>query len=308
MKPTLLVLAAGMGSRYGGLKQLDGVGPNGETIMEFSIYDAIKAGFGKVVFVIRRSFESAFKEKFENKFEGQIEIAYAFQEINFSVEGIDDMPERTKPWGTAHAVLAAKDLINEPFAVTNADDYYGTEAYQLVADFLRDKAAPDHYSMVGYVLGNTISDHGEVNRGVCNLDANNHLQGMTERKGIGRKKNGHIYFTEDGKRFPLPKKTLVSMNLFGFHQTLFEKIEKGFEQFVKENYKNPTSEYYIPLIINQLINNNTIKMSVIPTKETWYGVTYQADRPTVVSALQNLTDKGHYESPLFPNKVVAEVK
>lgn len=299
MKPTLLVLAAGMGSRYGGLKQLDGVGPSGETIMEFSIYDAIKAGFGKVVFVIRKSFEQAFKDKFGNKFEGKIEIAYAFQEINFEVPGIDDMPERTKPWGTAHAVLAAKDHINEPFAVINADDYYGTEAYRLVGDFLRDEASPALYSMVGYILSNTISDHGEVNRGVCNTNEHGHLQGMTERMGVGRKKNGHIYYTEDEKRHALPKTTLVSMNLFGFHHSLFEKIEVGFEKFVRENYKNPKCEYYIPLIINELINNGTIKMSVIPTNATWYGVTYQEDRPTVVAALKGLADKGYYESPLF---------
>ena len=299
MKPTLLVLAAGMGSRYGGLKQLDGVGPKEETIMEFSIYDAIKAGFGKVVFVIRKSFEQAFKEKFATTFEGKIEIAYAFQEINFDFPGIDDMPERTKPWGTAHAVLAAKDHINEPFAVINADDYYGVEAYQLVADFLRDEASPSLYSMVGYILANTISDHGEVNRGVCNTDSEGHLVGMTERSGVGRKKNGHIYYTEDSKRHALQKNTLVSMNLFGFHHSLFDEIDKGFKEFVKANYKNPKCEYYIPLIINELINNGTIKMSVIPTKETWYGVTYQADRPTVVAALQGLTDKGLYESPLF---------
>ena len=301
MKPTLLVLAAGMGSRYGGLKQLDGVGPNGETIMEFSIYDAIKAGFGKVVFVIRKSFETAFREKFEDLFEDQIEIAYAFQEINLKLEGIE-IPERTKPWGTAHAVLAAKAHINEPFAVTNADDYYGTEAYQLIADFLRNEVSPSHYAMVGYILANTISANGEVNRGVCNMDRNRHLQNMVERKGIGRKKNGHIYYTENGKRFSLSKDTLVSMNLFGFHHSLFEKIEKGFIQFVKENCQNPTAEYYIPLIINQLINNKTIKMSVIPTKEEWYGVTYQADRPTVVAALQKLSDKGHYSSPLWTIK------
>jgi len=299
MKPTLLVLAAGMGSRYGGLKQLDGVGPKGETIMEFSIYDAIKAGFGKVVFVIRKSFEAAFKEKFANTFEGKIEVAYAFQEINFEVPGIDDMPERTKPWGTAHAVLAAREHINEPFAVINADDYYGVEAYQLVADFLRDQASPELYSMVGYILANTISDHGEVNRGVCNTNSEGHFVGMTERIGVGRKKNGHIYYTEDGKRHSLKRDTLVSMNLFGFHHSLFEEIERGFKTFVKENYKNPKCEYYIPLIINELINDNKIKMSVIPTNETWYGVTYQADRPTVVAALQRLTDEGFYESPLF---------
>ena len=153
--------------------------------------------------------------------------------------------------------------------------------------------------MVGYILGNTISDHGEVNRGVCNTDENGHFQGMTERIGVGRKKNGHIYYTEDGEKHPLPKDTLVSMNLFGFHHSLFEKIEVGFEKFVRENYKNPKSEYFIPLIINELIGNETIQMSVIPTNATWYGVTYQEDRPTVVAALQGLTDKGYYESPLF---------
>jgi len=299
MKPTLLVLAAGMGSRYGGLKQLDGVGPSGETIMEYSIYDAIKAGFGKVVFVIRKSFEEAFKEKFENKFEGQIELAYAFQEINFHLAGIDDMPERTKPWGTAHAVLAAKALINEPFAVTNADDYYGTEAYQLVADFLRDKAAKDHYSMIGYVLSNTISAHGEVNRGVCNMDENQFLQTMTERKGVGRAGDSTLYFTEEGVQYPLAESTLVSMNLFGFHQSIFKEIERGFEQFVRDNYQNNKAEYYIPLIINELIVDKKIKLSVIPTKEAWYGVTYQADRPTVVAALKRLSEEGFYKTPLW---------
>ena len=307
MKPTLLVLAAGMGSRYGGLKQLDGIGPNGETIMEYSIYDAIKAGFGKVEFVIRKSFEAAFKEKFENKFEGQIELAYAFQEINFSLEGIEDMPERTKPWGTAHAVLAAKELINEPFAVTNADDYYGTEAYQLVADFLSQKAAKDHYAMIGYVLSNTISDHGEVNRGVCNMDDNKHLLTMTERKGVGRAGDGTLYFTEEGVQYPLFESTIVSMNLFGFHQTIFAEIERGFEQFVRENYQNPTAEYYIPLIINKLIRSKTIKLAVIPTAEAWYGVTYQEDRPTVVAALQRLSNEGHYESPLWKQTIAMTV-
>lgn len=299
MKPTLLVLAAGMGSRYGGLKQLDGVGPSGETIMEFSIYDAIKAGFGKVVFVIRKSFEQAFKEKFANTFEGKIEIAYAFQEINFEVPGIEDMPERTKPWGTAHAVLAAKDHINEPFAVINADDYYGVEAYQLMGDFLREKASPELYAMVGYILSNTISDHGEVNRGVCNTDKEGNLVGMTERLGVGRTENGDHYYTEDGEQKVLAADTLVSMNFFGFHHSLFEELERGFKKFVQENYKNPKSEYFIPLIVNELINADKIKMAVLPTDATWYGVTYQADRPTVVGALKRLTDEGNYESPLF---------
>jgi len=298
MKPTLLVLAAGMGSRYGGLKQLDGVGPSGETIMEFSIYDAIKAGFGKVVFVIRESFEKDFRARFENLFEDQIEIAYAFQQVNIAVDGINDMPERTKPWGTAHAVLAAKEHINEPFAVTNADDYYGVEAYQLIADFLRDIASPTQYSMVGYELGKTISDNGSVNRGVCNMDKNHFLTGMTERTGIERF-HQFICYKDGETRMSLLPSTLVSMNLFGFHHSIFEKLETGFEAFAKANYKNPKSEYYIPLIINELINSDTVKVSVLPTAETWYGVTYQEDRPTVVAALANLTKEGHYASPLW---------
>jgi len=303
MKPTLLVLAAGMGSRYGGLKQLDGVGPAQETIMEFSIYDAIQAGFGKVVFVIRESFEAAFKERFNNLFEDQIEIAYAFQDINVSVEGIDDMPERTKPWGTAHAVLAAKDSINEPFAVINADDYYGQEAYQIAADFLRTQAATDLYAMVGYSLGKTISDNGSVNRGVCRMDENNFLTGMTERIGIERF-HQYIVYPQEGKKISLPPSTLVSMNFFAFHHSIFDKIETGFEQFVRDNYKNPKSEYYIPLIVNELIKKGTVKMAVLPTDAVWYGVTYQEDRPTVVTALQALTDEGKYISPLW-EKVMA---
>ena len=303
MKPTLLVLAAGMGSRYGGLKQLDGVGPAGETIMEFSIYDAIKAGFGKVVFVIRKSFEKDFRDRFQNLFEDKIEIAYAFQDINVSFDGIEDMPERTKPWGTAHAVLAAKEFVNEPFAVINADDYYGLDAYQLVADFLRNEAAPDHYSMVGYSLGNTISDHGSVNRGVCNMDKNKHLVGMTERIGIERF-HQYICYKDGEDRISLAPDTLVSMNLFGFHHAIFNAIETGFEAFVRANYKKPKAEYYIPLVVNEMINNNTMKMSVIPTNATWYGVTYQEDRPTVVAALKELSDAGHYDNPLWKTSKV----
>jgi len=265
MKPTLLVLAAGMGSRYGGLKQLDGVGPAGETIMEFSIYDAIKAGFGKVVFVIRKSFEKDFRDRFQNLFEDKIEIAYAFQDINVSFDDIEDMPERTKPWGTAHAVLAAKEFVNEPFAVINADDYYGLDAYQLVANFLRDQAAP------------------------------------IERF------HQYICYMEGEDRISLAPDTLVSMNLFGFHHSIFEAIETGFEAFVRANYKKPKAEYYIPLVVNEMINNKTMKMSVIPTNATWYGVTYQEDRPTVVAALKELSDAGHYENPLWKTseKVVA---
>ncbi len=299
IKPTLLILAAGMGSRYGGLKQIDGVGPAGEAIIEFSIYDAIQAGFGKVVFVIRKDIEEAFKAKFANKFDDQIEIAYAFQAVDTPIEGLTDIPaHREKPWGTAHAVLVAKDVVNEPFCVINADDYYGASAFHSIADFLRNECTESLYSMVGYELLKTLSDHGTVNRGVCDMDENNYLTDTNERLKIGKTPDG-IFYQEDGKACPLPEDSLVSMNLWGFHPNIFEVMRGQFIDFVKDNYDVPKAEYFIPLVVNERINSGAAKVKVIPNGERWYGVTYREDKPMVETAFDAMTKEGKYPTPLW---------
>lgn len=298
MKPTLLILAAGMGSRYGGLKQLDGLGPNEEVIIEYSIYDAIRAGFGKIVFVIREDIEEAFREKFGGKFDDQVEIAYAFQAINTPVEGISELPEREKPWGTAHAVLVAHDKINEPFAVINADDYYGISSFKAMADFLENDCAPDHYSMIGYQLDKTLSDAGHVNRGVCEVDEAGHLTDVVERHKIQRTPNGIVYEENDGQH-PLSPDALVSMNFWGFHPNVFEVTRQHFIEFVEAHRDQPRAEFYIPLVINRLINEGKIDLTVIPNAERWYGVTYQEDKPMVQEAFAKLTAEGQYPEHLW---------
>ncbi len=298
MKPTLLILAAGMGSRYGGLKQLDGLGPNGEVIIEYSIYDAIRAGFGKVVFVIRKDIEGAFRERFGNQFAGQIAIDYAFQAINTPVTGIAELPEREKPWGTAHAVLVAHDKIQEPFAVINADDYYGISSFKSMAEFLKNDCTPSHYSMIGYQLDKTLSDAGHVNRGVCEVSSEGHLTDVVERHKITRSPEG-ITYEEDGSRHHLQPDALVSMNFWGFHPNIFEETRKRFVQFVAAHADSPKAEFYIPLVVNDLINRGDIELSVIPNAERWYGVTYQEDKPMVQAAFQSLTEAGHYPEQLF---------
>lgn len=298
MKPTLLILAAGMGSRYGGLKQLDGLGPNEEVIIEYSIYDAIRAGFGKIVFVIREDIEAPFREKFGGKFDDKVEIAYAFQAINTPVEGVEELPHREKPWGTAHAVLVAHDKINEPFAVINADDYYGISSFKAMAQFLTDECAPDHYSMIGYQLDKTLSDAGHVNRGVCEVNEEGHLTDVAERHKIQRTPGGIVY-EEDGQQHPLAADALVSMNFWGFHPNVFEAIRQQFIQFVKEHRDQPRAEFYIPLVVNQLINEGKIQLTVIPNAERWYGVTYQEDKPMVQEAFSKLTSEGHYPKALW---------
>ena len=298
MKPTLLVLAAGMGSRYGGLKQVDGIGQNGEAIIEYSVFDAIRAGFGKVVFVIREDIEDAFKAKFANKFDDKIEVAYAFQAVNTPIEGIDDLPERKKPWGTAHAVLVAEHVINEPFAVINADDYYGIDAFYGMAKFLQEDCAPTHWSMIGYILGKTLSDHGMVNRGVASMDNNYQLTSLNERLKI-KKDNGTISYLDNGERFPLQASDLVSMNYFGFHPSIFAHLKTQFKEFVENNKDKPTAEFFIPLIVNRLVQNKTIKMSVIPSEDQWYGVTYQEDKPIVQKAFDELVSNQVYPLALW---------
>jgi len=294
-----MILAAGMGSRYGGLKQVDGVGPQDEAIIEYSIYDAIRAGYGKVVFVIREDIEAVFREKFGSRLEGLIPVEYAFQAINTPIEGIDELPHREKPWGTAHAVLVAEHLIREPFAVINADDYYGISAFKTMAGFLQNQCAPDHYSMIGYVLKNTLSDHGAVNRGVCEMDSNNLLTDVVERTKIQRQ-NGAVYYQDaQGHKRELSETALVSMNFWGFHPNIFGIIKEDFKTFVHENRDNPKAEFFIPLVINRLIKENRVKLSVLPSADLWYGVTYREDKPRVQEAFRALIAEGSYPDPLW---------
>ena len=298
MKPTLLILAAGMGSRYGGLKQIDPLGPNGETIIEYSIYDAIQAGFDKVVFVIRESFADAFKEQFTGKFDNKIEVAYAYQDVNTPVEGIDNIPEREKPWGTMHAVLVAHDVINEPFAVINADDFYGADGFHQIADFLKNKCSEDTYTMVGYVLKNTLSDHGQVSRGVCVADADNNLAKVDERTKIHWEGEKVIYHEGEASNEVDPG-SVVSMNFWGFHPNIFEVSRHMFIDFVRENKDNPKAEFFIPLVADNLINSGKAKFPILTSNDRWHGVTYIEDRPVVVQAFKKLVEDGKYPSPLW---------
>ena len=297
MKPTLLILAAGMGSRYGGLKQIDGIGPNDEPIIEYSIYDAIQSGFGKIVFVIRNEFDEAFRSRF-SKFESMIDIAYAYQPVQVELEGVN-LIERQKPWGTSHAVLVAKDYINKPFAVINADDYYGANSFKIMADFLTKECSPSVMSMMGYVLENTLSEHGTVNRGVCEVNEAGDLIEVIERTKIA-KVNGMVEYNvgEQGGTELNPKAS-VSMNYWGFHPSLFEHIEKGLFDFMKANAHDPKAEYYIPSIVTELINAGTVTVKVIPTTDSWFGVTYKEDKPMAVAAIGEQIKKGVYPTPLW---------
>jgi NDP-sugar pyrophosphorylase family protein len=285
MQPTLLILAAGIGSRYGGLKQVDGMGPGGAAILEYSVYDAIRAGFGKVVFVIRKDIEEAFREKVGSKVEGKIEVAYAFQEADTALEWLETKPHREKPWGTGHAILSAKDVVQEPFVAINADDFYGHSAFQLMGDFLRTDCAPDRYGMVAYQLGNTLSENGAVSRGVCEVNAEGLLTDVTERTKIERFEDGIFYIDETGARNPLADNTPVSMNFWGFHPTVFQELEAQFRAFVQENMDKPKAEFYIPKVVNTLIENGKVACSVMTSDSLWYGVTYPEDKETVQGAL-----------------------
>jgi UTP-glucose-1-phosphate uridylyltransferase len=300
MKPTLFVLAAGMGSRYGGLKQLDGLGPNGETIMDYSIYDAMKAGFGKIVFVIRSSFEQDFKTVVINKFKDLIDTDIVFQEISNVPEGSIYNPEREKPWGTNHAVLMGKDVIHEPFAVINADDFYGQESFSILADFLRTvEGKKNEYCMIGYHVGNTLSESGAVSRGVCVVDENGLLQNVVERTHIEEKGGMINYLNENKELVTIPANTPVSMNMWGFTPDYFEYSEEFFKEFLKENGQLLKSEFYIPLAVNNLIVEHKATCKVLDTPSKWFGVTYAEDRPQVVLKINELIRKGVYPEKLF---------
>lgn len=300
MKPTLFVLAAGMGSRYGGLKQLDGLGPNGETIMDYSIYDAVNAGFGKLVFVIRKSFEQDFRDKIVKKYESKIPVELVFQELDKLPEGFAPHPDRVKPWGTNHAVMMGEDVIKEPFAVINADDFYGRESFQVLGDFLSSlNETENKYCMVGYRVGNTLSESGTVARGVCETDENNHLTGVVERTQVMRIDGQVKYKNENDEWVAIADNTPVSMNMWGFTPDYFAYSNDYFIQFLKENSDNLKAEYFIPLLVNHLIVEGKASVEVLDTPSKWFGVTYAEDRPEVVSKLQKLADEGIYPSPIW---------
>ncbi|GHU68846.1 nucleotidyltransferase [Bacteroidia bacterium] len=301
MKPTLFVLAAGMGSRYGGLKQLDGLGPNGETIMDYSIFDAVRGGFGKVVFVIRKDFEQDFREKILKKYENVIPTELVFQGLDALPAGFTVPAERTKPWGTNHAVMMGEGVIREPFAVINADDFYGRESFQVLADFLQSiEDKQDTYSMIGYRVGNTLSESGSVARGVCITDENGYLTSVVERTYIIRDTDGQIKYKDENDRLvPIAENAPVSMNMWGFTPEYFDYSNQLFVDFLKENQANLKAEFFIPLVVNHLIVNGKAKVKVLDTPSKWFGVTYAEDRPAVVAKIQELLDKGEYPAKLF---------
>ena len=290
MKPTLLILAAGMGSRYGGLKQLDQLGPHGETIMDYSVNDAMAAGFGKVVFVIRKHMEEDFKRYILSKYEHKIAVDYVFQELDMLPEGITLNPDRVKPYGTGHAVLVAKDAIKEPFAVINADDFYGRDAFMTMGRFLmkEENMASHHYAMVGYQLNKTLSEFGTVSRGICETNDRHELTAITEMTKIRRYDDGIKNVADNGEVTLLGETTPVSMNFWGFMPNIFNLMEKMFVDFMKENNDNPTSEFFIPLVVNYLISSKTATIQVLKSDAEWFGVTYQEDRPSVVEKLKSV--------------------
>ncbi len=309
MKPTLLVLAAGMGSRYGGLKQMDGLGPSGETIIDYSIYDAVEAGFGKVVYVVREYFreqmEQVVKEKYSNVkcVDGEpLEFQFVTQELNKIPAQFTLNPEREKPWGTAHAVLMGKGVVNEPFAVINGDDYYGKESFRILGDWLRaHEGKTGEYALVGFELDNTLSESGGVSRGIGTADQTGFLTNVVEHHKIAKAEDGKIYGENSvtGETVQLADKALCSMNMWGFTPDYFEKSEKIFTQFLEKNVNELKAEFYIPYAIDCMIKDGTGKTELISTPSRWFGVTFKEDRPGVVAKFQEFADKGIYPTPLY---------
>ncbi len=300
MKPTLFILAAGMGSRYGGLKQLDGVGPNAETIMDYSVYDALRAGFGKIVFVIRRDFEQEFRDKVISKYENHVPVEVVFQDIHNIPEGFEMHPERTKPWGTNHAVLMGKDVIKEPFAVINADDFYGADSFRVLGEFLKSvEGESNKYCMVGFKIENTLSENGSVSRGLCEVSKEGNLTGVEECHGIQRVDGRLVHMLADGSVADFPEGAYVSMNMWGFTPDYFEYSEKSFVKFLEKNAGELKSEFYIPTVVNELISAGKVVLKVEETSSKWFGVTYAADRPATVEQIQKLVEQGVYPAKLW---------
>jgi dTDP-glucose pyrophosphorylase len=299
MKPTLLVLAAGMGTRYGGNKQLDEVGPSGETIIDYSIYDAIRAGFGKIVFVIRRDIEEQVNERFVKRLKGKIEVDYVFQEITNLPEGVKVNPERQKPWGTSHAILVTAQKIKEPFGVINADDYYGVESFKVLSDFLVNDNDQNCYCIIGYKMGNTLSDHGHVNRGVCGVDNNGLLKNIVETRQIEKTAGGAMAPGHDGKILKFTGNEVVSMNLWGFKPSCYGFLGDEFRNFIHKNGMDLTAELDIPTSIDKFVKNGEITIKILMSNERWFGVTYREDKPYVVESINSMISKGIYPARLY---------
>jgi hypothetical protein len=299
MKPTLLVLAAGMGTRYGGNKQLDEVGPSGETIIDYSIYDAIRAGFGRIVFVIRHDIEEQVKERFVEKLAGKIDVDYVFQEITNLPEGVKVSPERQKPWGTSHAILVTKDKIKEPFGVINADDYYGVESFKILRDFLVNDKDANNYCIVGYKLGNTLSDHGHVNRGVCKADEKGFLSHIVETRQIEKTKDGATAPGPDGKPVHFNGNEIVSMNLWGFKPSCYDFLGKEFRSFIDSYGMDPKSELDIPTSVDKFVKSGEITIKILMSNERWFGVTYREDKPFVVESIRKMIRNGVYPARIY---------
>jgi dTDP-glucose pyrophosphorylase len=299
MKPTLLVLAAGMGSRYGGNKQLDIVGPSGETIIDYSIYDAIRAGFGKIIFVIRRDIEDQVKERFVGKLKGKIEVDYVFQEITDLPEGVKVAPDRAKPWGTSHAILVTSGVIREPFGVINADDYYGVESFRILRDFLVNDTDPNSYCIVGYKLSNTLSDHGHVNRGVCRVGEDGLLRNIVETKEIEKTSFGAQAPGSGRKMEKFTGEEVVSMNLWGFKPTCYDFLGEEFRNFIDRYGMDLKSELDIPTSIDKFVKSGQVKIKILMSNDRWFGVTYREDKPFVVESIKNMISSGVYPSSIY---------
>jgi len=300
MKPTLLILAAGLGTRYGGLKQIDPVGPNGEIIIDYSIYDAIRAGFGKVVFVIRHYFEDAFKGKIGDEFDDVVETAYAYQELDVALGDFALPAGREKPWGTGHAVLAARELIDEPFAVINADDYYGINSFKMMAQFLSGPAvSPADCAMVGFRLGNTLSDYGSVARGVCHCDEELFLRDIAERTRVEKRGPTACYFDDDGTEHMLSGDEVVSMNLWGFAPSIFTRLSRQFSDFLMEHGNEKKAEFFISTAVGDLIRAGRVRVKVLPTDDNWFGVTYREDKEIAERSIAALVAEGRYPEELW---------
>ena len=300
MKSTLLVLAAGLGTRYGGLKQIDAVGPHGQTLIDYSVYDALRAGFSKIVFVIRHGFEEAFREKVSGKFDYSVETAYAYQEVDACLGGLTPPDDREKPWGTGHAILVSRDVIREPFAVMNADDYYGINALRTIFGFVTaNHASPNDHAMVGYTLKNTLSEYGAVSRGVCECEGDTFLRTIVERKEVRKTTDGASYVDGEGTSHALTGDEIVSMNLWGFQPSIFDHIQAQFEQFLKEHIASTSSELLIPSVIDELIHSGNATIKVLPTEDAWFGITYRKDKPIAAECIRQLTDEGVYPERLW---------